>query len=147
MLDWLRVTSFIQVGIEPVYGKKLKQLTSSAWEKWLKRFGDGHRIHHFHMAMIKGRPITYTNLAISFSPCWIRVISHEYSKFISFSVRLKLNFEYSQLTTRIHQGITITESLQPLFSCRACLKDKQSWTDNMVLRTISVRVDKNGSQK
>ena len=37
-------------------------LTSSAWENWLKRFGDSHRIHHFHMAMIKG--IIYTNLAI-----------------------------------------------------------------------------------
>ncbi len=37
-------------------------LTSSAWEKWLKRFGDGHRIHHFHMARIKG--IIHTNLVI-----------------------------------------------------------------------------------
>ena len=35
--------------------------TSSAWENWLKRFRDSHRIRHFHVAMIKG--IIYNNLA------------------------------------------------------------------------------------
>ena len=37
-------------------------LTSSAREKWLKKFSDSHRIYHFNLAMIKG--IIYTNLEI-----------------------------------------------------------------------------------
>ena len=39
---------------------KQTSLTSFAREKWLKRFGDSHRIRHSHMAMIKGiHPSTY----------------------------------------------------------------------------------------
>ena len=40
--------------MDDVLGGGGLQLTSFAWEKWLKRFGDAHRIHHFHVAMIKG---------------------------------------------------------------------------------------------
>ncbi len=70
-------------------------LTSSAWEKWLKRFSDNHRIHHCHVAMIKG--IIYTNLVIFVSLCGMRAFRCEYSKFI---------FSYSQMDTHIFQGLT-----------------------------------------
>ncbi len=43
-------------------------LTSFAWGKWLKTFGDIHRIRHFHVAMIKG--IIYTNYFAFSVPLW-----------------------------------------------------------------------------
>ena len=71
---WLASVQIKSVWISAMCPVKLTtiELTSSAWENLLWRFSDRHRIRHFHMAMIKG--IIYTNLAISVSPCGIRVL-------------------------------------------------------------------------
>ncbi len=69
--------------------------TYCALEKWLKKLGDGHRIHHFHVPIIQG--IIYTNLAIFASPydtglsLW--VLNFEYFlKYSSFSLKFTCVF-------------------------------------------------------
>ncbi len=90
LVSWVRLTVNHQGFLEFTFNMKifwqnfsdfhLHSLTRFAWEKWLKRFGDSHRINYFHVAMIMG--IIYTNLAIFLSLWGTPAFLCEYSKLV-----------------------------------------------------------------
>ncbi len=83
----------ISVSFETQFNLHPYQVQIGVHEKnWLKRFGEGHRIRHFQVAMINSRLAMPQKEAYTLYHC---------------------NMEMTN-------SMTFTESLRPLFSCTAC---------------------------
>ena len=92
-------------------------LTSCAWKNWLKSIGHSHKIHHFHVAMMKG--IIYTNLVIFlvYGGCGLPAAStHPPGTNKNHQVGVYYTLYHCHMTN----SVTMTDVLQPPFSCTAC---------------------------
>ncbi len=81
----------------------LRMLTSSAWEKWLKRFSDSHRIRHFHVAMIKRQCLRKIAKLVCIIPF---IVATWKWRILKFSLNVFSHFSHAKL---------VKQMLRPVF--------------------------------